>query len=213
MSDLLINRFMECLQCGECCDAPCDIIPQDLPRLLERFQLSLSDFYKRYLIALVVKSPRYSGEILMMVPVKVNSQGVRCKKFLADGEYLNTRGKCIFLKDNKCSIHDLKPYGGRFLQCAKITGSAPIALGKSQSFGYWANNQDLFEIVFPGFNNISKDIKEIFQQIEKYSALNHPEKVNQEFSKLQEIMNLRLFPLFNASPPAGNWKVLWEEEQ
>lgn len=213
MNNLPIIQFKECQQCGECCGTPCDIIPSDLPPLLERFQMNLADFYKRYLIALIIKSPKYTGEILMMVPVRVNSQGVRYPKYLADKEYLdNCRGNCIFLRDNKCSIHDIKPYGGKFLKCARMTESAPIDLGKSQCFGYWYNNQHLFEIVFPGYTEIYRDIKENFRQMAQYINTGRQQDADRLWQPLRDIISNRLFPLFNGSPPVNGWATLWEKQ-
>lgn len=210
MNELSINKIGECRQCGDCCKTPCDIIPTDLPPLLDKFQMSLSDFYKKYLIALIIASPKYSDEILMMVPVRVNSQGVRYPKYLADNEYLNALGQCIFLKDNKCFINDLKPYGGRFLICEKMAGSVPIQLGKSQYFAYWANNQHLFEIVFPGYDSIFSELKPIYTRMNQLHIEGRRQEYNRSLQARAEIITTKLFPLFNNNPPIGEWKVLFE---
>jgi Fe-S-cluster containining protein len=55
MTDLKINNFNECQQCGECCKTPCDLIPSDLPLLLKKFDMSLPEFFKEYLIAIVLR--------------------------------------------------------------------------------------------------------------------------------------------------------------
>ena len=75
MSELKINEFKECQKCGECCKTPCDIIPSDLPKILNDFNMSFKTFFKKYLIALLIASPKYADEVLMMVPVKVDSNG------------------------------------------------------------------------------------------------------------------------------------------
>ncbi len=209
MTDLKINSFNECQQCGDCCKTPCDLIPSDLIPLLQQFDMSLPEFFKKYLIALIIASPKYADEVLMMVPVRVDSTGNRIKKFLSDNEYLNTQGKCIFLRENKCSINESKPFGGRFLQCPKITGSVEIQLHKNQYFAYWAYNQHLFELIFPGFSEIFHELKVIFQRKNEIMA-KQGETI--EYKQLhQEQVNIiaqKLFPLFNNSEPKGSFSVL-----
>ncbi len=206
----LLNGFNACQQCGDCCKTPCDLIPSDLPILLKHFDTSLPEFFKKNLIALIIASPQYSDEVLMMVPVRVGPTGERTKKLLSDSEYLNTPGKCIFLVENKCSINNFKPYGGRFLECSKITGSVSIQLRKSQYFAYWVNNQHLFELIFPGYSKIFHELTRIFktkneireQQKAKTSEYNqlHQEQVN--------IISKNIYPLFNNSGPENGFPVL-----
>ncbi len=207
---LVINNFNNCQQCGDCCKTPCDLIPSDLPDLLKHFGTSLTEFFKRNLIALIIASPNYSDEVLMMVPVRIGLSGNRTKKFLADSAYLNTQGKCIFLVDNKCSINNLKPFGGRFLQCPKITGSVAIQLRKSQYFAYWVNNQHLFELVCPGFSTIFNELKTIFKR--KNEILEKQKVKTDEYNQLHQaqvdIITKKLFPLFNNSEPENGFSVL-----
>jgi len=209
MSDIKINAFNPCQQCGECCKTPCDLIPSDLPPLLEKFKLNLPDFFKKYLIALIVASPKYAEEVLMMVPVKVDASGNRTKKFLADTEYLQTKGQCIFLKKKQCGIHKLKPFGGCFLQCAKITGSVSIQLSKNQYFAYWVNNQHLFEYIFPGFENIFSELNTIFQKKNDiFAKLGNTPEYKQLNQQQVNIITEKLFPLFNNSKPLNGFSVL-----
>lgn len=209
MDDLKINNFNECQQCGECCKTPCDFIPSDLPPLLKKFNMSLPDFFKKYLIALIIASPKYSNEVLIMVPVRVNSNGNRSPKFLADNEYLESQGKCIFLENNKCSIHELKPFGGRFLQCPKITGSVSIQLLKSQYFAYWVKNQHLFELIFPRFGEIFNELNKIFQRKNEIFAKQGKTPEYDQLHQIQvNIISQKLFPLLNNSEPTKGFKVL-----
>ncbi len=211
MTDLKINNFNECQQCGDCCKNPCDLIPSDLPPLFEHFDMSLPQFFRKYLIALIIASPEYADEVLMMVPVRVDSTGNRTEKFLADSEYLNTQGKCIFLRENKCNINELKPFGGRFLQCPKITGSVSIQLYKKQYFAYWVNNQHLFELIFPGFAEIFDELSKIFQKRNTIMATQRPsaeyDQLGQERAK---IITQKLFPLFNGSGPNEGTSILYD---
>lgn len=212
MIDFKINNFNKCQLCGECCKTPCDLIPTDLPPLLRRFNMSLPEFFKKYLIALIIASPKYAEEVFMMVPVRVNSSGNRTKKFLIDNEYLETQGQCIFLQENKCSIHGHKPFGGRFLQCQKITGSVSIQLSKNQYFAYWVHNQHLFNLIFPRFSKIFNELNKIFQKKNKILAKQGKTPAyNQLHQEQFNIISQKAFPLFNGCEPIKGFKVLYND--
>ena len=212
MSEIKVNKFSECQQCGECCKTPCDIIPENLPPLLEKYDMDLTSFFKKYLIALIIASPKYSDEILMMVPVRVDNRGIRNKKFLADNEYLDTQGACIFLENGKCTIHNLKPFGGKLLLCPKMTGSETVQLPKSQYFAYWASNQQLFEIIFPGYNTVFEELKSIFDRMNYLNKLDKNVDRDNEYNELAgkriDIISNKLFPLFNNSFPIRSFTAL-----
>lgn len=205
-----MNNIKPCQQCGECCKkAPCDIIPSDLPPLLKYFDMGLADFFKKYLIALMVASPKHADQVLMMVPVRVNSQGNRAEKFLADGEYLVTQGNCIFLEERNCTIHEIKPFGGKILECSKMMGGNSRQLAKKDYFEYWKNKQSLFQEIFPEYKKIFLELKKIYKR--KNSLLDNFGK-NEEYNKLHHkqeiILTEKLFPLFNNNSPVGGIRVL-----
>ena len=209
MTEITIYDFDECQQCGMCCHTPCDIIPSDIPHLLNHFQMPLQDFFKKYLIALLIASPRYSDEILMMVPVRADTNGNRSSKLIADKDYLNLKGPCIFLKNGKCTINECKPFGGRFLLCSKITGSVSIQLSKSQYFDYWAKNQHLFEQVVPGYMNIYNELKIIFEKMNYiYEKQGKTSEYDQLHEQLGAIISQKLYPLFNGTKPINGYSVL-----
>jgi hypothetical protein len=189
------------------------MIPGDLPPLLDKFGMNLADFYKKYLTAIIIRSPRYVHRILMMAPVKVNSDGVRYPQYLADKEYLHSEGHCIFLKDNRCAINDMKPYGGRFMECGKVTGHYPLFLGKSQSFPYWYDNQHLFDLIFPGFNSISAELKKIYDEIQPLYIEGKVRQIVFQIEAANELIKTKLFPLFNNSLPVGGFEVFSEVNQ
>jgi len=206
----LINSFNECQLCGDCCKTPCDLIPSDLPPLLKHFGTSLPEFFKKNLIALVIASPKYSDEVLMMAPVRMGPSGIRVSKYLADSRYLNAQSKCIFLVENKCSINNFKPFGGRFLQCPKMTGSISIQLRKSQYFAYWVNNQHLFELIFPGFSEIFRELQTIYKR--KNEIFEKQKTKTKDYDQLHleqvSIIAKKLFPLFNNREPEDGFSAL-----
>lgn len=151
----------KCKMCGECCrHVPCEIIPKDLPKLLERFNMSFKEFFIKYLIAIPCNTGDKADTILRLSPArKIN--GHRFNKYLEDEEYMDyidKGGECIFLQNNKCTIHDIKPFGGRIMKCSKMTGGLTLQLTNSQYFIYWYNNQKIF---YELSNDIKNDLKEI----------------------------------------------------
>ena len=127
----------KCKMCGECCrHVPCEIIPKDLPKLLERFNMSFKEFFIKYLIAIPCNTGDKADTILRLSPArKIN--GHRFNKYLEDEEYMDyidKGGECIFLQNNKCTIHDIKPFGGRIMKCSKMTGGLTLQLTNSQYF-------------------------------------------------------------------------------
>ena len=162
---IIINEFKECTQCGKCCENPCELIPDDIPKLLKHFNMDLLDFFKKYLIAVSVGSDECANETLMMFPVKCDENGKRINKYISDEEYFETQGKCIFLNNNKCSIHTIKPFGGDFYKCSAMTGSFPIRLSDNGYFVYWHNNQHLFKEIFPSYKLIQSRLNPIYKKM------------------------------------------------
>ncbi len=236
MSEFKINGFNDCLKCGECCaNTPCDLIPADLSLLLDKFNMSLQDFFQEYLIGLIIGSSKMPDVILMMMPVKVDKNGHRIKKYLADLEYCrDTPGQCIFLDKNKvCSIHDCKPHGGDFLLCQKMTnGPENIQLKKEQYFIYWYHNQYLFDDIFPGFQDIFDQLNQIYKKkyiigIEanklsqkfKQSSSSYTTQDEQRYQQLEyefrqhektetALITNQVFPLFNGREPVDGYYPL-----
>lgn len=141
-----INKY-ECKMCGKCCkNVPCELVPDDLPKLLKRFDMSFKEFFKNYLIAIPCSTGDKADIILRLSPVR-QKNGKRYNVYLEDENYMNEidrGGECIFLKDNKCVIHDIKPLGGRIMKCSNMTGGLTLQLTSSQYFVYWYNNQQIY---------------------------------------------------------------------
>lgn len=78
----------KCTQCGDCCkwNGYVFLSDGDIQRLRDKEGLSLNNFLERF-----TKDIMFEGEI---------------RKVLADKKGTND---CIYLKDNKCSVYDIKP--------------------------------------------------------------------------------------------------------
>ncbi|MDD6795756.1 MAG: YkgJ family cysteine cluster protein [Clostridiaceae bacterium] len=153
---MYINNY-NCKMCGECCrKVPCELVPNDIPKLLKKFNMSFKEFFKKYLIAVPSMCGEKPDVILRLSPVrKINGRRIEC--FLANDEYMQSidkGGECIFLSDNKCLIHEVKPLGGRIMLCPKMTNGLNFQLTDSQYYVYWYNNQQIFW-------ELSKKTKEI----------------------------------------------------
>jgi Fe-S-cluster containining protein len=214
MTELRIAGFKACQQCGNCCKTPCDLVPADLPPLLSSSGMRLDEFFRKHLIALIVAAPEYANEALMMVPVGVDAGGQRPKKLLADKEYVESKGPCIFLRNGKCSIHAQKPHGGRFLTCAKMTGTVSIQLGKSQYYAYWAKNQHLFDIIVPGYLGTFEKIDAICSEMNRIPGRERKGKAYTDLSKEREQLWVEaVYPLFNDAPPALGPCIFFERSK
>lgn len=209
-AELQINDIEDCQRCGNCCNTPCDLIPSDLPPLLNRFDMQLPDFFKEYLISLIITSPQFDDWILMMVPVRVDANLKRSPKYLADNEYINMKRNCIFFDKSNCKINDIKPHGGRLLTCGKMTGSVSIYIIKQFAYAYWKQNQHLFDLIFPGYLEIYKKLQtivekknEIYQRFKRYT-----DEYKNLSMQQRDIFETRIFPLFNNAPPTNGFMPL-----
>lgn len=141
-----INKY-SCKMCGECCKkVPCELVPEDIPRLLKKFNMNFKEFFQKYLIAVPSMCGDKPDIILRLSPVrKINGKRIDC--YLADEEYMQSidkGGECIFLRHNICMVHEVKPLGGRIMVCPKMTNGLSFQLTDSQYFVYWYNNQHVF---------------------------------------------------------------------
>lgn len=103
----------ECLKCGLCCTIQaCDFNKEDIYNVAKHFNLSPKEFF---LSKLVIQ--KYSNEIQTITPIRTSQYDI-------SGQYkpllrtYDTETPCTFLKvNNECSIHHIKPKGGRIAKC------------------------------------------------------------------------------------------------
>lgn len=83
-----------CNQCGECCRrSSCHLDEKDVSRIAQYLGLSRREFARQYLQVILPTSESAAVKPLM------------------------TDDGCVFLKDSKCSIQEVKPKGGREYEC------------------------------------------------------------------------------------------------
>jgi Fe-S-cluster containining protein len=107
-----------CHQCGKCCIAhPCALAPDDVANIA-RFL----SFIRRGIIQSIPSFGlhcRFWREALLPMPRKERRQTRKnCHK---DWPLLSS--PCVFLSNNRCTIEEVKPRGGRELSCRLMTAS------------------------------------------------------------------------------------------
>lgn len=108
---------MECRRCSNCCREPGWLIPADWEIIAKRLDITQEELLQRYLVIDYLADKTY-GYRYVLAPVKVFQQ----KPLAKPGQrvpwnYAHLEGKCIFLKDNLCSLHPDKPVECREYQC------------------------------------------------------------------------------------------------
>jgi len=96
----IIERASRCKMCGNCCSVDSGyVIESDIPKLLEFFKVSEEEFKKKYLD----KCEKFNKTIF-------KPKRVKGKK---------PYGRCVFLDNGKCSVHEVKPLFCRLVNCSK----------------------------------------------------------------------------------------------
>lgn len=101
-----------CEKCVDCCKhLPGIPMPDEVPRIAEHLKISVTELLQKYFVA-GWRSGMFSDddEIRFVYPAKTWAAG-----HTEDWGYPLSRGDCIFLKDNKCSIHEVAPH-----ECRKV---------------------------------------------------------------------------------------------
>ncbi|WP_315112949.1 hypothetical protein [Clostridium intestinale] len=197
---LVVNKFNECDMCGECCKTPCDLIPEDLELLMNKFDLSLKELFEKYLIVLPTVCGEKSDIIFRMVPVKVNKiNNKRINKDFVDNDYMTIQGKCIFNNDNNmCTINDIKPLGGKMLICSKMTGSSNVQLKDSGYFAHWYNNQHLFKDFIPDYSKL-EEARKLYTKANEEHVNNSESRLYFELRKRAELIIKEVIKEFNTA--------------
>lgn len=86
-------NLTECNRCGECCrQSTCHLSLGDVPRIAKHLGMSRDELVRKLVIY------RASPTHVAVKPQK-------------------TESGCVFLRGNECSIHAVKPKGGREYEC------------------------------------------------------------------------------------------------
>jgi Fe-S-cluster containining protein len=130
----LLNDSIEC-SCHHCVSAcnkkPGWFLPEEIKAAADLLNLSVEDFFNQYLSVDYFGNP--DSFTFVLAPATENSKPGQ--------EYpLDPTGRCIFLKDGKCSIHAAKPFECKFYDHRKTkVDTSPVheAIAKA-----WISHKD-----------------------------------------------------------------------
>jgi len=159
--DGLGEYFADCANCGDCCHAPGDLLPQQIDVLATHMGLDRVQVFRKYLIVQIFADKERDIPAFLAAPVKVTPDGKRLPHKMVDQNYMNVRHlNCIFRDQvsQNCSIHHIKPFACKFLICSKCTRANPILLNKAFFYHHWIKAQDIIMSVYP-------EVAEVYQRI------------------------------------------------
>ena len=115
MSQKIRNvQEIECRRCGVCCNHPCALHPDDLPKIAQFLKISEKELFRKYLI-LDYWIGSDGNEFYLCTARQDGHSGE-----VADFGWAFSSAPCIFLKGkNECTIHPVKPLGAR--ECNPIS--------------------------------------------------------------------------------------------
>lgn len=104
-----------CARSGRCCwSGPCELAPGDEQQLAAHLSLSVEDLFRSYLVVDYRRGSSYgSPDRLRVMPRRENQDG---GAFLTSDQTYDV-GACVFLAAGCCSVHKVKPTGGRYYEC------------------------------------------------------------------------------------------------
>jgi Fe-S-cluster containining protein len=98
----LAQGLDHCNRCGECCREPCSLGDGDVKRLARHFGMQPIDFARAHL------------------DVRQRPDGV-----LIARPHFGQDGFCHFHREGACTVHEVKPAGGRDFECWNPRTTAP----------------------------------------------------------------------------------------
>jgi len=124
---------MECKQCGKCCQHPCALEPNDLEKISDYLNITIEELIDKYLILDYWMTTEES--LYYFTPKRVGDNGTKIASF----SWAFSDKSCMFLENNLCKIHDVKPRGGREWIC----GMEEEPYSKHEAGMLWKGNKYL----------------------------------------------------------------------
>ncbi len=108
-----------CKRCGKCCTQyPCNLLPQDIPRIAQYLGITDQEVIDQYLI-IDYYATQFPEDMYFLVPKRENDHpNVRFASF----GWAFQRISCVFFLPPRkvstaCRIHEVKPFGGQHMEC------------------------------------------------------------------------------------------------
>lgn len=156
-----------CRVCAEGCQRPGWFLPDEVRVAAEFLGLSLKEFFDQYLVLDWWYRPSDSAErFAVLSPGKLDEHGG-----IASFGFVNSLGTCIFLKDDRCSIHPVKPQECRSAHHSRNRKSRREE-GRRQHYEvakFWSEDEegralvqevgfdpDSFEVPLPDWTDLSR---------------------------------------------------------
>lgn len=102
-----------CVRCGICCwRRPCGLVEEDLSSISKKTGMSVHELFKTMLVVDNVRGLYY------LFPRR-KSQADIAGKYVPDDRTYDMDTPCVFFDEDAhiCTIHDVKPRGGRDFKC------------------------------------------------------------------------------------------------
>ncbi len=111
--DLGVNYCTNCTFC--CWGSPCKLVEKDIFIIAEHLKIDPYEFFRKHLTVYIVNNKYY-----VVTPIR-HQQRQYAGKVIPVKCFFDMDSTCIFLdeKTRKCTIHDIKPSGGRNGGCWK----------------------------------------------------------------------------------------------
>ena len=146
----------ECDRCGHCCSFTSGfVLPDEIKQLAEHFKISEKEFKSRFL----EKTKRFNTTHHIIKQKRSNLPN----------------GRCIFLKNKQCTIHEIKPLYCKIANCKKNSSE----LLQWYNLNYFVNKNDPHSIrewsMFTRFNRPIKggSLKELVKEKELKKILDY----------------------------------------
>jgi hypothetical protein len=152
-------------------------LPEQIDVLARHLNLTRKELFAGYLIAeMCAPTDCYTlptdcvTPVFVLSPVKAQGGGKRLTQRLFDIPYIQiTDHHCIFRdrQNNRCSIHEIKPFECAVMLCCRMTKDKPMYLGKSYYYHKWKDAQEIPLSLFPELRPLYKKLETSLRWLKK----------------------------------------------
>jgi hypothetical protein len=129
-----------CFSCAKCCFVhPCALEPGDLGKIARFLDLTEKELFNRFLVLDYVEVEG-SKQYYVCPARKTDPSGT-----IVSPGWTFSDSPCIFLRNRRCYIQEVKPKGGRTYYCRSLTntGQVIVAYDKKRAVNEWKRSTNL----------------------------------------------------------------------